>query len=258
MSDLAARLDQATAAQGGITPRMVSCNWLASGVPNSNPDGGGGPAARPIPDDTAATGEAHDSIRLAWEFSPPLELQSSQRRAEVEGAVSSTAPDPADLERATATWPGHPLLRTLLRPKYRLQIWYLGYTHLLQLVDYGLPGHPYVLSDHGLFSAGIIHSVAPDAVIELAEVLHPYGVGTLETRAVGLAHLAARATAVPLVVNCSWVLNLPRSNQQATAAQDHPIYHVLDPDTLRRMSLPLHCERRRSPCCDSCDLCCSG
>lgn len=245
VADLTAQLDGAAATSGGTTPRAGTLNWLASGVPDSNPDGVGGPAAWPIPYENASRA-SEDSTRHAWEFSLPLDLGADQRGAGVQVAVLDTAPDPADLERALAAWPDHPLLRTLLGPHGRLCTWYAGYTHLLQRVDYGLPGHPYVLSDHGLFSAGIIHAIAPEASIELVEVLNPYGAGTLETLAAGLAHVATReATGAPLVVNCSWVLNLPHPDRHAHATQDHPVYQFLDPDALKRMSHPLEwiCDR---------------
>jgi hypothetical protein len=41
--------------------------------------------------------------------------------------------------------------------------------------------NPYRMTDHGLFVAGIIHTIAPQAELHLIEVLNPYGVGDLES-----------------------------------------------------------------------------
>ncbi len=111
----------------------------------------------------------------------------------------------------------HPLIRSLLcenttsNEKPRLQITYArdflataGVTLPDQTTSgYGVAGHEYWMYDHGLFVAGIIHTIAREAQLHLIEVLNWFGVGTLETIARGLefARVSRKNTYTPLIVN---------------------------------------------------------
>src|SRR5262249_23700241 len=71
--------------------------------------------------------------------------------------------------------------------------------------------HEYPMTDHGLFIAGIVHSLAPNAHIHLIRVLNDYGVGTIETLARGLDAVLPEIAVDPstrIIMNCSLTINL--------------------------------------------------
>lgn len=218
----------------GVTILAVSPNWLASGCPAQG-GGVGGPGGTPVAPATPPTD-------TAWRLNLPPSLVAAGGDGDgVHIAILDTAPCDADLANAYATWgstalgnavPQHPLIASLLRPHGPLNVYHAGGAHLLQTVDYHLDAHHYPMPDHGLFIAGIVHSLAPRARIHLIEALNTYGVGTLETfaqafRAVQLLaegrdpgrfvagstadvdSLAASARgSVPVVLNCSFMFNV--------------------------------------------------
>jgi subtilisin family serine protease len=109
----------------------------------------------------------------------------------------------------------HPLLESLLRPGGPLHVYPASYEHLLELADLSESGHRYLMPDHGLFVAGVLHTIAPQAQLHLYEVLNPYGVGSLESVALGfqkvlelLQQLRLGGDPRPLVVNCSLTLGV--------------------------------------------------
>lgn len=71
--------------------------------------------------------------------------------------------------------------------------------------------YPYFVMDHGLFIAGIIHTLAPSVPIHLIEVLNAYGYFSLEHLAWGLEKALVEADEdTRIVVNMSLMLSLPR------------------------------------------------
>lgn len=88
-----------------------------------------------------------------------------------------------------------------------------------------LTGHPYNLSDHGTFIAGIINSIAPNVNIHLIKVLNDNGVGTLQGFLCGLEKAVAyikevRATQpdTRFVINCSLTFTAPNTEAEAAIA----------------------------------------
>lgn len=76
------------------------------------------------------------------------------------------------------------------------------------------PGdHEYDSSDHGLFIAGIVHSIAPHAQIYVIQVMGLAGVGTIFDFADGFSKAAqihrVRHSRAHAVVNCSFTLSIP-------------------------------------------------
>jgi hypothetical protein len=87
-------------------------------------------------------------------------------------------------------------------------------------------GHPYSMADHGLFVAGIIHTLAPHANLHLYEVLNPSGAGCIFNIFYGIERaLVNLGEQNPLIINCSLVLGLQRENDLTT---DFP-FTSLDP-----------------------------
>lgn len=209
----------------GITLEAVALNWLAS--PTSEWGGGGGPGGLPAP-------YRMDSANVPFEFDIPsatslLSDRGSNKGKGVTVAILDTAPCLHDLaeayERHYKVGPQsgandikeHEILRRLLEPddqlNRRLHIHPASLDDLLRMRDVYLKDHNYRMTDHGLFVAGIINTIAPKAEIHLFEVLNPYGVGDLLSIAKGLWKVLNRFSGKPLVVNCSLVLNIPRLNQ---------------------------------------------
>ena len=83
--------------------------------------------------------------------------------------------------------------------------------------NFEIENHAYLMSDHGLFVAGQIARLvqATDARVKvnihLVQVLGDYGVGTIETLQQGMNWaLDSAATGLPLVINNSLMVNVPR------------------------------------------------
>jgi hypothetical protein len=91
-----------------------------------------------------------------------------------------------------------------------------------------LEAHQYCVTDHGLFVAGIIHSIAPEARLHLVQVLNDYGVGTTETLLRGLLKVLEavlkKDSQTRTIVNCSLMIDVP--------LKDHPVMST-DPAVLR-------------------------
>jgi hypothetical protein len=152
---------------------------------------------------------------------PQLREQKVHASTDVEVAILDTAPTLCDLERAYGYWHDeHPLLTDLLgpngffeAPNKTFRITYAQPALMNPLNHpanyYGVAGHDYTMTDHGLFAAGVIRSIAPHARLHLIQVLNDYGIGTLETIAAGLSRLIQPEQPRSLIVNLSLTLALP-------------------------------------------------
>ncbi len=81
-----------------------------------------------------------------------------------------------------------------------------------------LKKHDYDMSDHGLFIAGIIRTLAPEAHIKLIQVLNDYGVGSLKALCWGADKLnekmAGQSAAAVTVINSSLMISFPFDESQ--------------------------------------------
>lgn len=236
---------------GGVVLRTVTPNWLAAGAPYHI--GTGGPGAQPVPAkiETGAWWQSAGADVSGAPFSfalPPALAQSTAAGAGVQVAILDTAPAPEELKRAFNRWQGeHPLIRGLLGPTGALPSARLRVSPgdgalfaRLNSEDGGfqLADHRYRMADHGLFVAGIIHSIAPQASLHLIRVLNDFGVGTLETIARGLhSAYTQRDRSRPLVVNMSLTLSLPLRGHQYPAIG--PARLFADAGFIERMGWPL-------------------
>jgi subtilisin family serine protease len=122
----------------------------------------------------------------------------------------------------------------MLKRGGRLRVYPATYADLHPTADYSLMGHRYLMRDHGLFVAGIIHTIAPRATLHLYEVLNPYGVGSIETIAQGLLRILANPDIErPLIINCSFMLDIPT---EGVLDEDFPI-EPRDTDILEHMRM---------------------
>lgn len=206
---------------GGVVLRAASPNWITVSAPKIS--GGGGPGTIPVPFVPAA-GEGEPGI-------PGFKLlnrkgmgegSGAQSQVEVDVAILDSIPPDRAFRAALGRWPEHELLRSLSNsavlerayrdpsdPRWRLPS--IGPNRVR------LHGHDYPVSSHGLFVAGLIHSIAPRARLRLIEVLNRYGVGYVDTIAYTLQRLGEeRKLDVgrrPLLINCSLMLVAPLAGQ---------------------------------------------
>ena len=139
---------------------------------------------------------------------------ATDQKAEIHVAILDTAPAGIDLEEAREKWHHkHHLVDNLLGhgDDGKMHVHTGIYTDI-ELMDYSVVGHRYRMPDHGLFVAGIINSIAPEATLHLIKVFTPYGAGSTETIAQGLLQvLNNREIGRPLIVNCSFGLSIDDS-----------------------------------------------
>jgi hypothetical protein len=210
---------------------------LVHGGPGSRPE----PAPQPAADEWAFTFE-NDELKVA----------ESEAGQNVVVAILDTCPCVHDLASAYHRWaepenvsdpPRHALVDGLLNPqKRRLTPHPASFDDLSPLVAFSPAGHGYPMADHGLFVAGIINSIAPQASLHLYEVLGEYGVGSIETIAQGMLEalklcrqLRADGFSGKFLVNCSFMLNLPEDGQPA----DSFPAGLMDPSLQVYMRTPL-------------------
>lgn len=179
-------------------------NWLTSaGMAHI---GTGGPGGRPVPP------PGKSSFALSQAVQSALGTPDSQT---IDVAILDTVPSEATLQAAfgNLAWRDDPLLKSLLWPQGVLDV---------QRNDFSITRIPcapfachstvgqhrdYDLSDHGLFIAGIIRRIAPNARIHLIQALGDQGVGSVSQiiRAAETVRDLPRNT--PLLVNLSFAVN---------------------------------------------------
>jgi len=225
----------ATADADGFDLRAASPNWLSSGAMNI---GGGGPGAWPV---SAPSVTPNPSDPQPWDFIIPADLQSPSSGVPVEVAILDTVPSFVDLQNAYDIWVGdalaqppapplrdpNPLLTKLLASPSGgpFNVVDQSLTNAVGSVDQldvlyqpgiipaNLLNHPYPMASHGLFIAGIIRSLAPQAKLRLIQVLNEDGGGSAESIMQGLTLADRPGRSVPLVINCSFTLSIPRPGE---------------------------------------------
>jgi hypothetical protein len=213
----------------GLTIEGVFPNWIISGS-SSDSGGTGGPGGPPVP----YIGSS-EPAPAAFYF---LDLINQLKSIHVDGKelygkgegvdviILDTAPPPADLVLAHKELvllkeddAKHRLIENLLGPDGRLKLYPATYEEQLRMGNTSLNTQGYKMPDHGLFIAGIIHSIVPFATIHLIEVLNQFGVGDMETLANGMekAYVICRQASLSnrkAVINGSWCLDLPDLNEE--------------------------------------------
>jgi len=215
----------------GFELRAASPNWLAGGAKDII---GGGPGAWPA---EASGVTSNTTGPQPWEFTLPQDLQPPETPNQaIQVAILDTAPSMVQLLYAYEAWVGdgqaqpptlapNPLLATLLSgpaagpfnvldqtstpevvgPPNQLDVIYAPNLPLTSIED-----HQYSMASHGLFIAGIIQSIAPNAKLRLIQVLNDGGGGSLESVAYGFSQALLLAPTSPIVFNCSFMLHVPR------------------------------------------------
>jgi hypothetical protein len=214
-----------------IMVEVVSPNWFAGSSKTEYGDGGG-PGSRPVP----YTHRDPDKA-VPYKFGLPTEVDplcppQEKRGENVKVAILDTAPCLQQLVEAYELYQKirperqqllrdeekyHPLIKTLLKPGGPLHVHPASVEELFRLRALHLQDHDYIMSDHGLFVAGIIHTIAPAAELHLYEVLNSQGTGDLESVARGLWTIADEQYKIwektqnfqHMLVNLSLMLAIP-------------------------------------------------
>ena len=226
----------------GVELQAVSPNWLMSG--SSEPGSTGGPGGTPCQfQDTIDDPNMQHLFHIGNNLLTALPQNIGQWGENVVVAVLDTVPPPGievdDIYRQwvtdakAKTGKEHPLIKSLcdstvlpsgnkhlnIHRKSALEdsspqvIMLDTVTNTYKAPGWIQPvGHEnYKMTDHGLFVAGIIHSLARNAEIHLYQVLNPYGVGdmTSVTNALNEFYENFASSCKQLVVNMSLTFNMP-------------------------------------------------
>jgi Subtilase family len=185
----------------------IAPNWAMSVASNGSGTGGPGGVPRPF------NGKDDEAI-YKFDIIGKLGALSLYGEGEnVDVAILDTAPCPHALVLAPKEYPWNELIQSLLGPDGKLSLYPATYEELRRMDNVSLNRHDYEMSDHGLFAAGIVHSIVPKAKIHLIEVLNQWGVGDFLSLAAGLEKALTQIyqpeSGRRLMVNCSWMLDLP-------------------------------------------------
>jgi hypothetical protein len=212
----------------------VSPNWLMG---NSSQGGTtGGPGGIP----KTYKGKDEDvGTRANFNIVDTLKEKGLYGNGEnVDVVVFDTLPSGHDLVFAHKEWQNqNHLIKKLLGLNGKLQPHEATIEQLQRMALTSFNRHNYPMSDHGLFIAGIIHSIVPEATIHLYEVLNEFGVGDLLSLAQAFhrAYNEVYRNAPPgrkTVFNCSLVLELPLVDEHCYAdTRKDPIKDKERPDT---------------------------
>jgi len=220
--------------------RAVSPNWFVSGG-SSRPGGTGGPSGKPVPYNGNPDPNEYlfNLDYLPQEIRDLAKGQEGDPGQEGEGvvvAILDTIPIES-MGNIYTKWiaKGHTLLTSLknsgllsIDPDTEVDQQSPDFgdpddnLHLNDWLQSNDDGHDYKMSDHGLFVAGIIHTLAPKAAIHLIQVLNRYGMSDLTSISRGLQKVIQKdGTGNNVVVNMSLTINFPIESEHITT--DDPV-----------------------------------
>ena len=198
-----------------VAVRAASPNWLFGAAPHQLVDGG--PGGRPVEPGTVTV---PDDYRITCPFGAQtlaahVQSQGEGKPRQVAVAILDAVPpqDVYDSAFASIPYDVNPLLHDTHKKLTIIRRDALGIT--LPVEPSTIPPAPdaaytshsadYEISDHGLFVAGTVHSLEPEADLLLLEVLNHYGIGTVETIAKGIEQIWQNLKPAPqtLIVNLS-------------------------------------------------------
>jgi len=232
--DIAILLDNRRG-EAPVKLEVVSPNWLYSGGSFEDPGSTGGPGGKPSPVNKTDTGKYHIAPRL------DLFLDSSEFKKLRAGinkddlgtgvvvAILDTSYTKENLvKKYHEKFDTHPILKKLLGDSDsngQLQI-HTDSTDSTDsdvesyLPDLKIDGHDYDMTDHGLFVAGIINTIAPAAELHLYQVLNKHGLGDLSFIARALDDVLKNFLGRRLVINLSLTMNMPLEEGHLKAEDD--------------------------------------
>jgi len=209
-------------AQGGLSLVSAMPNWLVIAAPTFYTPGG--PALPPKPAPLIELAGIASNVPPGWHLSfaePGIPL-ASQDAAEVTVAILDTAHHPDRLRSAALrpelrrNWLLQRLAASLRNNDGSFEIDYDRRYYITNDVSTGRDAannaRYFFMPDHGLFVAGIVRDLAPQARIRLIRVLNDYGGGDLYNLFAVLTDLEAElfgGTLARLVINLSVTLMPP-------------------------------------------------
>lgn len=207
VSQMNALIDSSTPIIIYQTPLVMlstaSPNWLSSGAQHL--PGTGGPGSWPVP----AAAHAQNPVFNFQQLNVSDKVKSSLGEG-INIAIFDTAPIKKEFD--DPRWNSHPLVKELRNPDI-LKTKYCGFFELSNFQFFSPMAHGYEMPDHGLFIAGIIHTIAPKAKLTVYQVLNEYGEGTYWSMCGGLEKaLHSHHPDDKLIFNLSLVLNVPIIN----------------------------------------------
>ncbi len=200
--------------------KAAAPDWLNGGS-QSGGSPTGGPGGRPA----KAIKPSYTVGQKKWQLNLPLlevEMPKMGDGSNVNVAILDTLPCLETLaqiyylehkKEQEKPYTGHPLVLKLLKPAGQVHFYPASYEDLAEIAGYRIECHEYPVADHGLFIAGLINELAPQANLHLIQILNDYGVGNTTSLTHGLAKLTALISNPdikgPWVVNCSFMLDVP-------------------------------------------------
>ena len=183
----------------------VTPNWAIAAAGSAFIEGG--PGSPPAVDIACGKG---------WHFDfPTLPPASHFLTAGVKATVVvlDTAPSLTNLRNAAKRFPGNALLGEVVTQAGKPGHWHnaLGPQPTVPKAQQrpcgaSTPYAPYMMADHGLFVAGIVHDIAPTCNLMLVRVLNQWGASYLSDLVAGLARVS---TLSPTVLNMSLTVRMP-------------------------------------------------
>jgi hypothetical protein len=209
---------------GGTTLVSVTPNWAIAAAPSNFIEGG--PGGLPAADAACGAG---------WHFDfPTLPPAGAFLKAPAGAtvAVLDTSPLPSSLSNAASRFPGNMLLGEVVTQLTAPGQWYnaLAPSPVLpkaqqQACGAAAPYAPYLMTDHGLFVAGIVRDIAPSCTLTMVRVLNDWGAGYLSNLLAGLAGVPVKG---PLVVSMSLTVRMPSIAELHTELGSSPFPVVVE------------------------------
>ena len=170
----------------------ISPNWAMSVASNGSGTGGPGGLPRPFQGEDLEAKYEFDirttlgKLKIGKDVDKDGDIVKIVGEGEdIDVVILDTAPSSHALAVAPKNWPDNELIQGLLGQNGILSVEWATLQDLQRIDNASLNRHDYEMSDHGLFIAGIIHSIVPKAKIHLVEVLNQWGVGDFLSLATG-------------------------------------------------------------------------
>lgn len=195
------KLRPVTKHQNRLGLQGITLNWYMAPTPHQI--GVGGPGAKPVEVPLPS-----DTEHLFWFNDFVLDTYSG---AGATVFVLDTVPDTAAVDAVSDAWNDHEPLDSLdsldvwSNPILADEVWDPG----------EVCGYEDDIVDHGLFAAGIVRTIAPEATIKMIQVLDRKGVGSYEAILNGFEEVLLMLDDMDSVerkksvVNCSFTLAIP-------------------------------------------------
>jgi subtilisin family serine protease len=193
---------------------VITPNWFS--IPAQSPSIDGGPGGKPIRPAKA------NPTWLPFVGDVINAIGTPDESCLVDVFVLDTIPDCKRIDWATNNLGSHGVWQRVWAQSLSKRAPYASKKLVPWLDDLQGPKHDYEMPDHGLFIAGTIAMLAPNADIHLVQVLNNYGVGTLESVLEGLKYVydkrmadrAKKKAERKTVLNCSFMLSIPLTKRQ--------------------------------------------